>query len=83
MKIFYGEELLAPRPTCNWKTTPHRLSVNAIQYTRTYPAYLEVVSSISNLGTPLSMGPIHLKHFMSVLPLGIHFSWILKHCCRH
>jgi len=74
MKIFYGEELLAPRPTRNWRTTPRRLSVTAIQYTRTYVAYLDVVSSISYLGTPLSMGPIYLKRFMSLLPLGIHFS---------
>jgi hypothetical protein len=74
MLIFYGEELLAPRPTRNWRTTPRRLSATAIRYTVTYPASMEVVSSISNLGNPLSMSPVYLKRFMSLLPLGINFS---------
>jgi len=74
MMIFYDEKLLELRPTRNWRTTPRRLSVTAVRYTRTYPAYQEVVSSISNLGNPLSIGPIYLKRFMSLLPFGIHFS---------
>jgi hypothetical protein len=43
--IFYGEELLAPRPTP--KLEDHPLS--AVQYIRSYPPYLKGVSSILNL----------------------------------
>jgi hypothetical protein len=44
--IFYGEELLAPRPTP--KLEDHPL---LIQYIHSYPPYLEAVSSIRNLRT--------------------------------
>jgi hypothetical protein len=47
--IFYGEELLAPRPTPpSWLTAPCRLS--ATTYSIYYIPYLEAVSSIRNLG---------------------------------
>jgi hypothetical protein len=36
--IFYGEELLAPRPTPSWRTTPCRLSATA------YSIYLQLPS---------------------------------------
>jgi hypothetical protein len=50
--IFYGEELLAPRPTAQvggplLVGCPRLL----IEYIRSYPPYLEVVSSIRNLRT--------------------------------
>jgi hypothetical protein len=45
--IFYGEELLAPR--LSPKLEDHPFSV--FQYTRSYPPYLETVSSIRNLRT--------------------------------
>jgi hypothetical protein len=50
--IFYGEELLAPRPTPQAGGPPFvgrpRL---LIQYIRSYPPYLEAVPSIRNLRT--------------------------------
>jgi hypothetical protein len=50
--VFYGEELLAPRPTPKLEGHPlvgcPRL---LIQYIRNYPSYLEGVSSIRNLRT--------------------------------
>jgi hypothetical protein len=50
--IFYGEELLAPRPTPQAGGPPlvgyPRL---LIQYIRSYPPYLEAVPSIRNLRT--------------------------------
>jgi hypothetical protein len=42
---FYGEELLAPRPTRSWRTTPCRLSTTA------YSTHNGGRSSIRNLGT--------------------------------
>jgi hypothetical protein len=50
--IFYGEELLAPRPAP--KLEDHPLVCfpqQLIQYIRSYPPYLEAVSSICNLRT--------------------------------
>jgi hypothetical protein len=51
MLIFYDEELLAPRPT-QAEGPPFFLCQRLfIQYIRTYPPYLEDVSSIRNLRT--------------------------------
>jgi len=36
---FYGEKLLAPRLTPNWRTTPCRLSATLVHCIRTYPPY--------------------------------------------
>jgi hypothetical protein len=46
--IFYGEELLAPRPTPKLEDHP---PWQLIQYIRSYPPYLEAISSINNLRT--------------------------------
>jgi hypothetical protein len=49
--IFYGEELLAPRPT--YKMEDHHLSAvrDCLFNIRSYPTYLEGLSSIRNLRT--------------------------------
>jgi hypothetical protein len=50
--IFYGEELLAPRPTPSARGPPLvGCSRLLIQYIRSYPPYLEAVPSIRNLRT--------------------------------
>jgi hypothetical protein len=46
-----GGGLLAPAQPPSWRATPCRLSATAIQYIRSYPPYLEAVSSIRNLST--------------------------------
>ena len=40
---FYGEELLAPRPTPSWRTTPCRLSATAYSIYSQLPSMLEAV----------------------------------------
>jgi hypothetical protein len=48
--FFYGEEL-APRPTPKLEDHPLSAVSTAIQYIRSYPPYLETISSIRNLRT--------------------------------
>jgi hypothetical protein len=49
--IFYGEELLDPHPTPKLEDHPIGSQRLLIQYIRSYPPYLEAVSSIRNLRT--------------------------------
>jgi hypothetical protein len=51
--IFEGEELLATRPTPSWRSTLVGCPRLLIQYIRSYPSYLEAVSSIRNDYTSL------------------------------
>jgi hypothetical protein len=53
--IFYGEELLAPRPTPNWRTTLCRLSATAYSMDSQLPSISGGRSSILNLRTRHAM----------------------------
>jgi len=53
--LYYGEELLPLAQPPSWGTNPRRLSLLLIQYIRSYPPYLEAVSSISRPGTRHAM----------------------------
>jgi hypothetical protein len=55
MLIFYNEELLAPCPTPKLEDQPAGCLQLLIQYIRSYPPYLEAVSSIHNLRTHCAM----------------------------
>ena len=48
--FFYGEELLAPRPTTSWSTTPCRLSASVYSIYSQLPSILEAVPPSANGG---------------------------------
>jgi len=58
---FYGEELLAPRPTPNWRTTPCRLSATAYSIYSQQHSILEAVPASETWGRamPWWQGPTY------------------------
>jgi hypothetical protein len=53
--FFTGRSCLPHAQLPSWRTTPCLLSVTAYQCIRSYPPYLEGISSISNLRAPHAM----------------------------
>jgi hypothetical protein len=54
----YGEELLAPRPTPSWRTTPCRLSSNAYSLYSQLPSISEGVPPSATWGRAMPVDPL-------------------------
>jgi hypothetical protein len=56
---FYSEQLLSPRPTPSWRTTPYRLSATAYSVYSQRPSILVAVPSSAMWGraVPWWQGP--------------------------
>jgi hypothetical protein len=59
MCFFYGEELLAPRPTPSRRTTPRRLPVAAYSIYSQLPSILEAVPPSATRGRAMPWGEGH------------------------
>ena len=53
MVCFYGEDLLAPRPTPKWRTTPCRLSATAYSVYSQLPSILEAILPSGTWARPM------------------------------
>jgi hypothetical protein len=77
---FYGEELLAPRPTPSWRTTLCRLSVTVQSIYSQLPSVLEAIPPSATWGraVPWWQGPTHHTNSstwtpLNATPLGYYF----------